>query len=296
MPEARGSVTRSTGNETIATATDLGTWNIGTSGTRNVWLQSSNNSVNYYRFRITAGELEVDIDIDKQEIDEATLEIVDVDDNTLFTPNVFGGGPRNYNDGIRWLVLGPGTWYIKIAQDSTTYNNFRLKWDVRARAPLPNDDYGGGVWTRGSVAVCGSVDGTIGNSGNLVGLDRGLWDKSDFDWFKVDLVQEFVYEFEVRPRGTNSKQPLLILRGDHGQFIGLTDVVTGFITYDATIDGPSSTGKHYLEVRSKADLDYTVKVRGKLTGTEGGFDLPGSVNTCGYVRPRRRSGDRRNRK
>ena len=289
VPEAGGSVTRATGNETIATATNLGTWNIGSSGLRRVWLDAdnNNNSVNYYKFVITGGEREVYIWIDLQEIAEATLEIVDGDDNTMFTPNVLGGGTGNYFDGIRWLVLGPGTWYIKIAQDSTTRNNFRLNWDITARVPLPNDDYGGGIWTDREVAVCGgSVDGTIGNAGQLEGLDRDLWDKMDMDWFEVYLDDELVYQFEVRPRGTNSKKPLLILRGAHGQFIGIPDVLTGSIIYDAT-----SRGKHYLEVRSLADVDYTVTVRTvpKLTTVEGGTDLPASSYTHGCVQP---DGDR----
>ena len=239
-------------DDTTATATDLGNWDTNTTeGEKLGEGLGGTDRVNYYEFDLTE-EKYVDIKAVDQDYKHAKMSIVDADDNTIFKSDreTTRGGPgdRSYEDRLAWKVIGPGTWYIKIAQEGTTTNHFKLNWKVKDAPAFVNDDFAAGIWTTGVVPVGGSADGTIAS----------LPDKKDYDWFALELENWGWYTITVKPRGSDNKRRSGILRDEYGQFFEFRyDGKVHIDTRKKNRGGPPK--KFFLEVRG-VDGTYRVNV------------------------------------
>ena len=84
---AHGGPLRAAGNETTADATNLGTWtntpNKGTTRRNETLGNPDTDKMNYYKFVLDEDKF-VRIRVQKMEVSNADLDIVDVDDNTIF--------------------------------------------------------------------------------------------------------------------------------------------------------------------------------------------------------------------
>ena len=271
-----GKLLAATGNESPATATDLGNWTNSTGGSRaNETLRNPNSdSKNYYQF-VLDEEKEIRIQVKKQETEHATLAIVDEDDNTIFGANSRGwqgsGANTKYDDGLSWTVIGPGTWYIRIAQSNNTDNTFDLTWNVREAPSLPSDDFSAGIWTDGEVQVGVPVDGTIASSSV----------RYDHDWFAIDITElvEGRHKFEVE----SATRKLLFLRDEYGHFVL---PLLEFAAYPRQHEF-QTTGKYFVEVRGR-DGDYKLLVLPPLPRNSksepSGQDFSGDTSTKGYIK------------
>ena len=116
----------------------------------------------------------------------ATLAIADDGNNIIFDQDRTGtrvrGSSLTFSDAVDWVVIGPGTWYVRLTQLSTTLNTCDLVWNLRDRVPLPNDDHYGGVWTESATNLDRWKDGRIRSGAGYRG--------SDVDWFMFDLEDD----------------------------------------------------------------------------------------------------------
>ena len=211
------------------------------------------------------------ITIEGQETDNAVLQIVDQDGYQQKSADTVGAGI----DKIHWIILGRGTHYIRVSQTARTLNTFDLKVEVR-NSPLTNDDFGGGVWTEGTVAVGGSTNGTI----------RETADAEDNDWFKLGDVTTGLYDFNVKPRGASPADSLLVIvRDQHGKFLEIG--ASGKLTYLFSASGNKYQAGTpqilHLDVRG-GNGDYTVSVNRRYYAEQDGTDLPTDSTTAGWVK------------
>ena len=269
------------GNESIATATDLGTWtNTPDNGTtrRNETLASPDtDKKNYYKFVLDEDKF-VRIRVQKMEVSNVELAIVDVDNNTIFDGDGWGSTSNGHSRQMYWTVIGAGTWYIRVTQTSNTNNTFDLKWWVKDAPALVNDDYGAGVWTTGTVAIDGSTDGTIKSLNQSEGRD--------FDWFAVQIDDPGIYRFKVVAKAPITNDPSIILRKEFGKFI---EYQSGPITYDTR---RGRTGRHFLEIRGK-NGDYTVSASRLSVSEPRSGDFPAHSSTFGYIKKNGGAGSNR---
>ena len=230
---------------------------------------TSTDPVSYYKFTLTT-QKDVQISVLNQETEEAVLQLVDSDDYTQKEANSFGAG----TDRIMWTILGAGTHYIKISQTTAVHNTFDLKVQVR-NSPLVNDDFGGDIWTDGTIILGGSVNGTIRDSSQ----------RHDNDWFKLENLTTGIYDIRVKPRGSNTASGLIvIIRDQNGQFLELAYL--GKKTYRFIASGdPATAGTPqtlYLEVRGH-NGDYTLSVKRKNYAEQADSDLPNDATTAGWM-------------
>lgn len=130
----------------------------------------------------------------------------------------------------------------------------------------PADDYAASTSTTGTVAVGGSVTGTIGSA-------------NDVDWFRVTLTAGVTYRIDLR--GTTLADPLLGLRNSSGTRITSDDDsgtgLDSLLSYT-----PTTTGTYYIDAQSATSSGtgtYTLSV----TQTSAADDYAGSVATTGTL-------------
>ena len=126
--------------------------------------------------------------------------------------------------------------------------------------PVPTDDYLGSTGSSGSVAIGGSITGTLETSG-------------DRDWFSVQLTAGQDYTFGVAGSATGSgtlADPFLVLRDSGGAFISQDD--DSGSGANARIDyTPDTSGTFWLSVRSFGSNPTGTYV---VTATTSGTSIP----------------------
>ena len=279
VPEARGSGTRAEGNDTIADATDLGNWDdVDTDTMRDDLGNPNSDRVNYYKFALTK-ERYVRVMASEQETAPATIDIVDADDNVIFPGNSSGwhgsGSDKRYTDQVYWERIGPGTWYIRMMQQSNRDNYYLLQWWLEDAPEMVDDDCAPGIWTDCTVTVFERTDGTIRNANNV----NDEWRKLDRDWMKVNLGYTALWNFKVRRTGSAGDPPLLLIWDAYGRTVTYGDKKWGTAVKQL---GP---GEYHLEVRNRGPnvVTYQVEVRPHFSTSEpDGVDF--SFANPGYIR------------
>ena len=276
VPPEEPETARATGDESIATATNLGTLNNGTTRRYSQSLRPPSDSVNYYKFVLTV-QKDVQITVEEQETDDAVLQLV----NEFGYPQDVGISQESVNsaiedyDRIVWSILGAGTHYIKLSQTDATANYYNLRIEVRD-SPLTNDDFGNGLWTTGTVAVGGSVNETI----------NPPRDRQDNDWFRLEDLTTGLYDIRVKPHGPDPGSNLFFFIRDHnGQFLEFAYSGQKIHRFGGSGDfATTSTPQDlYLKVRGSPG-GYTLSIKRRNYTEQEGADLPNDATTAGWVK------------
>jgi len=145
------------------------------------------------------------------------------------------GGSDGDDSRIIYTANSTGTYYLDVGDYG---DNDIGQYLISAKSLTALDDYSSNINTSGIVSIGSSINANI----DFI---------SDYDWFKISLLQGYTYQFDCTESG--SIDPYLYLRDSQGNIITYDD--------DGGIDGDDSqisytatyTGNYFLDVSDYSD-------------------------------------------
>ncbi len=174
------------------------------------------------------------------------------------------GGSDGDDARIIYTANTTGTYYLDVGDYGD--NNIG-QYLISAKSLTALDDYDSNINTSGIISIGSSINANI----DFI---------SDYDWFKVSLIQGYTYQFDCTDSG--SIDPYLYLRDSQGNIItydddGGSDIDDSQISYTA-----SYTGNYFLDVSDYSDSNiggYNLSAI-LLTIQD---DYQASINTLGTI-------------
>jgi hypothetical protein len=166
----------------------------------------------------------------------------------------------SYNDRPGW---DEATWFSEL-----DILALQALWGVEDDELIDIDDYGSSLSDHGFLGVEASVNGELEKNGDL-------------DWFAVDLVDGFKYEFTLI--GDSLIDPTLTFFDDAGNSIEYNDDADGFGSDSQIIYQASSSGTYFLQA---AGYNYDSKGTYSLSAVlleDGNSGNPLDVDNDGFV-------------
>ncbi len=174
------------------------------------------------------------------------------------------GGTDGDDARIIYTASSTGTYYLDVGDYG---DNDMGQYLISAKSLTALDDYSANINTSGIISIGSSINANL----DFI---------SDYDWFKISLVQGYTYQFDCTESGLID--PYLYLRDSQGNIITYDD--------DGGIDGDDSqisytatyTGSYFLDVSDYSDSNiggYNLSAI-LLSAND---DFQGNINTLGTI-------------
>ena len=274
-----------TQDATLSNAIDLGTLNNGTTENTGRALGLGSARSDHLKFTLDAQkEVQITTTHTTGKGVYPLLEIVNAAGYRQFKLDTGGHGGNR----ISWQVLGPGTHYIRYAQDKKQdYVDYDLEVKVR-NTPLPNDDYEGDITTAGVLEVDTLLSGVHndGRSNGETALGTTISRvRHHYDWFAITFdaprqlhVIELYHSTHANYGDGNPYRTTILPRNANGQFI--TSGKYNQVLFAAkTLRYTPGPGKKFLDIRGP-DGTYDLCVIRASNYREAADVTEGSERNC----------------